>query len=192
MGIVNSSAKASCNASELSYPNMQDSTERAQVIKESEASILQRHEKLIRHQAKPFAGKGVDIEDLMQEGRIALLTASRTYVPGSGTLWTAARMAVFGAILRYVNYVNKDPQSKGESGECLLDEVDNSPSPLDVLEMEQTLSVLSEKERELVNLVFAGGLTAKDVAVTLNIPQGSVDAMLKRAIGKMRAVVIGS
>lgn len=70
----------------------------------TESEILSKHERLIRHMARPFTSFGPMIDDLLQEGRLALLVAARKYDPAYGAeLWTYARKYVLGAILKLVN-----------------------------------------------------------------------------------------
>ena len=52
----------------------------------TEEDMITRHEPLIRHLAARFLGRGVECDDLVQEGLLGLVIAVRTYDPSRGTL----------------------------------------------------------------------------------------------------------
>lgn len=68
-----------------------------------ESELLRRHEKLIRFVATPYASNGVSEDDLMQEGRIALLSAAKTWRESEAQLWTYAIKFVRAAVSRYAS-----------------------------------------------------------------------------------------
>jgi RNA polymerase sigma factor (sigma-70 family) len=177
------------NRIELSFMDMTNCA--AVVQRESDSAILQRHEGLIRHQAKAFVGKGIEMDDLMQEGRIAFLGSIKSWAGINGaSLWSYARSSVFGALLRYSHYEKREPARRGCSEAA--EERCTETTPESLLALAETLSVLSEAERDVIRMTFVGDLDCRAIAEELGIPKSTVHDTLKRAIGKLRAVVIGS
>jgi len=54
-------------------------------------------------------------------------------------------------------------------------------------ELLDAIEMLDEKTQELIKLRFWGGLSVAEIAVTLDIPSGTVKSRLSRAIDKLRA-----
>ena len=68
-----------------------------------EAGIVLKFEGLVRAAARRFEARGVERDDLMQEGRIALVRAARTFDSGGGASFpTWARHCVDGALAHAV------------------------------------------------------------------------------------------
>ena len=68
-----------------------------------EAGVVLKFEGLVRAAARRFEGRGVERDDLLQEGRIALVRAARTFDSGRGASFaTWARHCVDGAMAHAV------------------------------------------------------------------------------------------
>jgi RNA polymerase sigma factor (sigma-70 family) len=67
------------------------------------AALVLRHRPLVSVVARAYAGRGLDVDDLVQEGMCGLLAAADRYDPGRGVkFWTYARYWVRDAIQRAV------------------------------------------------------------------------------------------
>src|SRR5579859_5320725 len=108
-------------------------------------STIRDHDRLIRHLAARFVGTGAPIDDLVQEGRIALWEASRKWAGTNGaSLWTYARRAVFAAMVRFASQ-----HTKHET----VDDVDALASATNIeLEMlvRECLALLTSEERFVI------------------------------------------
>jgi RNA polymerase sigma factor (sigma-70 family) len=51
------------------------------------------------------------------------------------------------------------------------------------------LSLLSEREREVIGLKFAVGMTNREIARILQMPEGTVSSLLHRALRRLRAAL---
>jgi RNA polymerase sigma factor (sigma-70 family) len=162
--------------------------------RDSESEIMKQHAKRIRWVAQPFARRGVVLNDLMQEGFIALLGAARSFDPNKGAeLWTYAKKFVLGAMFRFVTREAID----GTVGVDELEDIESDePSPesiLDVAECSaiaaQELSHLNETERRLLRLRFVDDLDVRSIATSLGMPTMSAYDIYRDALSKLRARV---
>lgn len=127
-------------------------------------SVVRSHERLLRHLATRFLSTGVALDDLMQEGRIALWLATEKWrADGGANLWTYARRSVFASMLR-----------------CASSHLDEAHSPLDeetteangaasaevALLVHECLASLSEEQRDVVKRTMEGE-TFKAIGVSL-------------------------
>jgi RNA polymerase sigma factor (sigma-70 family) len=182
---------------------------------ESEASILKRHERMIRYIAIPFAGRGgASLDDLTQEGAIALLDAARKWDGTLGvTLATYAWKFVFGAMVKYTSREVAEPAVSGlrdgvNRRRAVADVADqgvqddaflsieleaDAPSPEETLETSECvaiaareLSFLDEKQRRVLRMRFADELDVRTIAEKLGTSKSEVDRIYHGAIDKLR------
>lgn len=152
----------------------------AAVESESADTIIANHDSLIRHLAVRFVGSGVSIDDLMQEGRIALWQAEKKWRRES-SLWTYARRAVFAAMLRCAS------EHVAETHEELFEDTvagvgDNAEVAFLVREC---LSMLSEEERVIVKL-FMEGETFESIGAALKVSDRNVRRVFQGALSTLR------
>lgn len=133
---------------------MQNAIARVNETAGSADGIIESHDRLIRHLATRFINTGVSLDDVMQEGRIALWLASKTWrADGGAGLWTYARKAVFAAMLRCAS---------SHLGEChaSFDEElyadDESASAEATMLVHECLAVLTEEQRFVVRRTMEG------------------------------------
>jgi RNA polymerase sigma factor (sigma-70 family) len=164
--------------------------------------------------AIPFADRGVSLDDLMQEGRIALILASRSWSPSGGaTLWTYAYKFVYGAISRSKTKEIEEPChtqalighdehacSNGGNSSSSDDPTggvenigEDVPNAEELLEIAQLLGIasrelvnLSELERRVVRMRFNDQLDIRAIADSLGMAVMTTHDILSGAIGKLR------
>ena len=184
----------------FAYPNMQAATANASTTarEPSESDIVQKHERLIRFVALPFAyRRGAALDDLMQEGRIALLDAARRWRASEGVrLWTYARKFVLGAMFRHVSREASEPAHNAFAGdetvETFLEALQETPESL--LEHHECsaiassqLSELDETERKVLGLRFLESASFSDIAEQLALSSNDrAERIYHGAIGKLR------
>ena len=160
------------------------------------ASIVKDHEGRIRAVAKTVVRPGVEIDDLVQEGRIALLRALERFDPSRGaSLWTYARRLVKSSMRDYVEKERK--HFDGRVDEC--DEGDafegvDETTPEDGLltaEAKRQLVIavmsLSDDEREILVMHFDEDQSYRAIAPQLKISIGSVHNAIKAALESLKA-----
>ena len=168
---------------------------------------LKMHERLIAFVARPFASQRCPIADLMQEGRLALLTASRTWRADNGaTLWTYASRFVYGAVSKYAERELKAPsrprdrhdQGQGLYGaySVLLEMPDaDAQSPEAAAETTEARALVSndssltDRERQVLALRFVEGLDVRDTASRMGLPRSTTSDIQGAAIAKLRAAL---
>lgn len=167
------------------YPSMQTAAQ-ATATGDSEAAVVKRHMRRIRWMALPFANRGVSIEDLVQEGCIALLAAARTFDPSRGfELWTYARQFVFKAIMSHKSREAAEPcrdlqivdsyegsDDDIDAPDLVFGLFDGSPTPEAALSTRQQIPFLvdamvylTELERRIVRLVFEEDQPCAQIAI---------------------------
>lgn len=166
-------------------------TSAAQTKPESDAEVIAKHEKLVRHLASGFAA-GQDAEDLMQEGYLALLAAWRVWQP-TAQLWTYARPFVLGAMIRFKTKANKSQSML--AGEQDVDVESDAPSADELLEHAEVASKisssmisLSEIERRIVRMHVEGQSLAS-IARGLDMSNDKTERIYRGAITKLRELV---
>jgi RNA polymerase sigma factor (sigma-70 family) len=134
----------------------------------------------------------VDGEDLAQDLTAAVFerAISRQHTlrqPGAFGAWLfrIARTTVAGY------YRQRRPMV---SLELAGDQPAAEPSPPDVImrleelaRLQEALSVLSEREQEMIRLKFGGGLGNQEIAKVMRLRSGHVAVILYRALRKLRA-----
>lgn len=155
---------------------------------------IKQHDKLIKSLARRLCHAEVD--DLAQEGRIAMLTAIRLFDENKGTqLWTYARPFVLGAMLRFLLQQSKEPSSP--SNEDMSEIESEEPNAEDsILETEErveqrrrlmhALESLTEKEREIIFMRFHEERAFRAMADALGINVERVHTAYKGAIVSLR------
>jgi RNA polymerase sigma factor (sigma-70 family) len=176
---------------------------------ESEADIIKKHDRLIRHRAIPFVGHGVTLDDLVQEGRIALLEASRKWDAAHGAaLWTYARKFVVGAMFRAVSreinepsrdldldagytYTDLGREDGADTAGAILSDM---PSPEEIAELGEDLDILESEidslgdiERNVLWQIFGEEKDVRSIGETIQISKSAVDRVKRGALEKLRA-----
>lgn len=111
----------------ISYFVVRNSTSsRYSVMANAENEIIKAHDDVIACEAKKLLRLGVSLDDLIQEGRLALLECSRRNTcPEKAALWTFARCRVVGAMLDAVARVLRSRahvRPLGDGEECLVED----------------------------------------------------------------------
>lgn len=160
------------------YPTMQAALKRNE--EGLEATLIQKHERLIRCLANQFRGKGVPLDDLLQEGRLALWLASKKWLGLRGaSVWTYARRDVFASMLRLAT---EDANQAGPR------DVDNEENTTDLeikVFVAECLSALSDTERNVV-VLFMQGESIRGIAQRLGKSKSTIGRVFDSAVATLR------
>ena len=140
--------------------------------------VLCDHEKFIQRFAKRFIGGGASLDDLMQEGRIALWNASKRWEKRA-KLTTFAYREVFGAMLRCASAHIAD------SHEELDDQMGQTPQVDMALLIQECLSILNPREKEVVER-WMSGETFEEIGRSFDRTDGWARFTVKQAANKIR------
>ncbi len=211
MGVLPISELFGTETRNCAYLNMH--TAPAKSASGGEAEIISSHDGLMRYHARPFVQRGVRMDDLMQEGSIALLGATRSWQASRGVqLWTYARKFVLGAFFRHATRETTEPASAGlrdglatraaapdgsaDEGhiESYIENIEaDTATPEDELEnvelvavAARELSFLNENERRVIRMRFGDELDVRAIAEILNKSKSDVDRIYHGAIAKLR------
>jgi RNA polymerase sigma factor (sigma-70 family) len=98
--------------------------------------MLLEHEPRIRTMAARFCGRGVNLEDLRQEGRAALIYAIRRFDETRGVrLWTYAQGFVLDAIMTFHKKERREPSRDDPKARCASIRGEFSACPAETLDL---------------------------------------------------------
>jgi len=139
-------------------------------------------------------------EDLAQEVLVKLWKHADRYTVRakfSTYLYSVAHNALIDYIRREDSRVDTVSGADEEGGNIIAESVGAGlPEPLERLEREEQTALIMKKiqelkkgEREVVLLVLAQGLSYKEAADTLSIPEGTVKSRLHAALSRLRVML---
>src|SRR5574344_2000279 len=114
--------------------------------------------------AKQYTGKGVDVEDLISEGNIALLKAAAKYPRHTNKRFVVyAAPAIREALEKAVGEQSDTAAQQIKREESLTD---NAPSADEAMidEIEQALDVLDERQQHIIRHAYGIGVHHKTLA----------------------------
>lgn len=165
-----------------------------------EEGQLERWLPLVRSRANAFRRKGVEDDDLIQEGLIGLLYAVRAYNCGSGASFeTFAYTCITNRLRSAVAKMGRQSSEVSlddESGAGALNQAaDSGEDPQEIfISSEQAAQWLCRVEKALSPLesramrLYLGGYSYQEMASILKTSPKSVDNALCRAKAKLRSV----
>jgi RNA polymerase sigma-B factor len=161
------------------------------------------HLPLVRAIARRYAGRGEELDDLVQAGSVGLVRASARFDPDRGVAFgTFVAPAVEGAIRRHLSERRRGVQVSLEAQGRSIDPLSSGASdaavggmhePESVAESEARLLLagglraLDGRERRIVFLRFHADLTERQIARAVGISQAHVSRLLHGALTKLRA-----
>ena len=164
---------------------------------------MRSHLPLVRSIARRYAGRGEELDDLVQAGSVGLVRASARFDPDRGVAFaTFVGPAVEGAIRRHLSEgrrrVQLPPSAQRTSANTTSLEasdavVDRSRGAESLVESEHRLLLaggyraLDERERQIVFLRFNADMTERQIAGAVGISQAHVSRLLDGALTKLRA-----
>jgi len=169
---------------------------------EAREQLIERHLPLVRLLARRFAGRGEQLEDLVQVGSIGLIKAVDRFDPARGELVAYAVPTILGEIRRYLRdraapvRVPRAVQRAGGQVAVLplSDELaDDGEDGLEAGErralLASGLQALDARERRVVHLRYFGGWSQQRIAHELGLSQTHVSRLLQASLAKLRAEI---
>jgi RNA polymerase sigma-B factor len=171
--------------------------------------MIERHLPLVHAIARRFAGRGEPLDDLVQVGNVALITAVDRCERGRETQFAAyAAVCVEGEIKRHLRD-RCDPlrvPRHVQQDTALMASL-RAPAPIDE-EMEAVAAALDDigisravvtsaarsldrRERLVVGLRYFGDLSQAEIGAAVGLSQVQVSRLLQKALAKMRFDLAG-
>jgi len=164
----------------------------------NESVLVSRYINFVWKKACSFSNNYADIQDLSQEGLLALLKAARTYNPQFGVPFQAyAETCVSNRLKSEAVKLKKRQAGASELSDDSDGGTDISPESI-LLEKEFTENIYSEFSSLLSRREWAvfrhylDGLSYSQIAKRLNLPEKSVDNAVYRARKKIRQLISDS
>jgi RNA polymerase sigma factor (sigma-70 family) len=137
-----------------------------------------------------LGNSGCDMDDLIQEGFIALLSCLRRYQPDNGTDFAAfvpksIRGAMLDAAARYRRYTPCTPSATIEQIHQHAATAAEDPWIID-LEVAHMLKSLTTLQRDIVTLCIIGDQTTRQAGRHLGIHASTVSRQLRMALDALR------
>lgn len=131
-----------------------------------------------------------DAEDVTSEFFIKLWNISNKYKSGNGhKVWLAQiarNMAIDYARKYKKEQLSDDIVTVSDTQNQAIHEPQYENEILDSVLIEQALSCLKEKERQIIDMKILGDFTFKEIAKVLNLPMGTVTWRYQNAIKKLQ------
>jgi RNA polymerase sigma-B factor len=167
---------------------------------EARELLIQQHLPLVRTLARRFAGRGEQLDDLVQVGAIGLIKAVDRFDPARGDLVAYAVPTILGEIRRYLRdraspvRVPRGEQQPGGATVVALplteELADDGGHGIEVGEQRALLGpglqALSPRERRVVHLRYFVGLSQQRIAAELGLSQTHVSRLLRTSLEKLR------
>lgn len=158
-------------------------------------SVLADYAPLVKSRALFFMSEGVELEDLIQEGNIGLLSATYKFDESLSAFSTFARKCIDSAIIDYLRKNNRKsviPTEKlvhpeDENG---FDIPDSSPNPEhEILVKEEYNEILEKAKTKLSELEYSvfGGLVRGDSHAEIAAQNGVEIKAVRNAVQRIRA-----
>jgi RNA polymerase sigma-B factor len=149
--------------------------------------LVEAHMPLVHSVARRYAGRGAELEDLVQVGAVGLLSASERFDPQRGVSFGSfAAPTVEGAIRHHLRKLAKTDQPLAP------DEIPEGISALvgtdDRLLLRGWLRALGDRDRQIVYLRFHADMTEADIGRELGLSQARVSRLLAEALVQLREV----
>lgn len=150
---------------------------------------LQAHDTDLRRMARGFKmPSGGDRDDLVQEARLAVWDALRTYDAGRGPFWPYAKAAAWRAMNTACARARREPSrpSKEETIEFIAPPVEPLVGPGTRKRTILAMLSLEDDERTILVLHFDRHQSMRDLALLLGVSVRTVYLRIHRALERMR------
>jgi RNA polymerase sigma-B factor len=173
--------------------------------------MIERHLPLVRAIARRFAGRGEPLDDLVQVGNVALITAVDRCDEGRVRQFASyAAVCVEGEIKRHLRdrcdplrvprHLQQDTtlMASLRAPAPMDDEVEAvAAAQLDDVGIARALvasaaRTLDRRERLVVGLRYFGDLSQAEIGAAVGLSQVQVSRLLEKALGKMRLDLAGA
>lgn len=158
-------------------------------------TLIKRYKPFIEHNAKLFATNGAELEDLIQEGNIALFSAVESFKATRAKFSTFAARCIKNSMIDFVrksNAKHKIPDNLFSSIDEVKIEDTNTPEKIffekeDYKLLTKRIAIsLSPLEYRVLNL-YLQGLSYEDISKKLCLSPKSVDNSLRRIRVKLKS-----
>lgn len=171
---------------------------KAKTDRKAASAVILRYSRVIYMKARGYCSHYADVDDLCQEGFIALVKAIETYSSTKGTAFSAyAGVCIENRMRSYVTKGRKtvvslaDYSELGDSCDMIVNETPETVflHKEFITEILSALSrILSDNELKIFRLSIEG-MSYRQIAVKLGISEKSVDNAMQRARRKVRTLM---
>jgi RNA polymerase sigma-70 factor (ECF subfamily) len=153
------------------------------------ATVVSEFGSLVRGVARKVLGDDAAAEDVTQDVFVWLWERPDRFDPERGSLRSfltvVSRRRAIDWIRRHDADRRRADRAAQEAPLVLDDLADGVTDRDDAAKVRAAVAALPDEQRECVTLAFFGGLSYREVAVRLGIPEGTAKSRLRLALGKL-------
>lgn len=128
-------------------------------------------------------------QDVMQDAFVKIWKKGTTYNATKGTLFTWLLNITRNTAIDKLRSAGFKKRGKNQSIDDLVNnQVSSSATNPEEIGVKELLNNLDEKYKEIVDMIYFGGFTHKEVSEELNIPLGTVKTRLRIALRELRGI----
>jgi RNA polymerase sigma-70 factor (ECF subfamily) len=154
------------------------------------AELVRRHAGSVRAVVRMILGREDPCEDVVAEVFVRLWFAPEKFNPNRGTVLGYLRMSARARsidLIRTESARRRREDMGRERPDPFADEVATGFGLSETnLAVRESVALLPPAERDPINLAFFSGLTYKQVAIELGLPEGTVKSRVRKGLARMR------
>ncbi len=152
-------------------------------------NLLNSHLPLIKSIAVKYAGFGVPLDDLIQEGMIGLLEAQQRFDESKGASF--ATYATYWIKKRILHALDEDGHASLHSGELKEDLTAAPALPKSQTKELRLPASMPETEKEVLQMLYIEELTLREIADKKGLTRERVRQIKEKALRRLRAQKTG-
>jgi len=153
------------------------------------AHAVQRHGALVAGLVRRITGDPGAAEDVSQEVFVALWTRPDRFDPDRGTLRTFLAVLARRRAIDWVRHQERarrrDTAVAGETSAAADDAGDQATRRMEQERVRRAVAELPPDQRDAIQLAYFGGLTYREVATALHIPEGTAKSRLRLGLARL-------
>jgi RNA polymerase sigma-70 factor (ECF subfamily) len=139
--------------------------------------------------ARRLLSDSTAVEEVVQDTFVAVWRRPEAFDPARGNVRAfvlgIARKKAIDRWRKEAGYLRLNAALKGTAGDR-EEHADRIEGRVDLLD---ALARLSQRQREAINLAYFGGLTYKEVALNLGVPEGTAKTRLREGLMRLRRLL---
>jgi RNA polymerase sigma-70 factor (ECF subfamily) len=128
-----------------------------------------------------------DAADIVQEALLRVWNHPERFDPARGTLGAYLIVTTRGTALDHIRQVQRRRLREQRGSDC--SDVGPAPEPIDALllsRLQTAVDALRADQHELIDIAFFRGVSYRQIATELGLPEGTVKSRMRRTLTRLR------